>query len=76
MYFGSAVNLLQAIGTDRGVQTLVSQTRDPDVGNEWIVAAQSADGQLYRSRHSNLLLAVVMLERMLKGTTEPAASRI
>jgi hypothetical protein len=76
MYFGNVVNLMQAIGTDRGVEMAVTQEGDSRRRREWIVTAHSPDGQLYRSTHSNLLLAVVMLERLLKNEPELVESRI
>ena len=66
MYFGNVVNLLQAIGSDRDVRTKVSHSYDPNHGEEWTAMASSSEGETWISRHGNLLLAVVMLERILK----------
>jgi hypothetical protein len=76
MYFGSVTQLLKAIGRDHHLRTEVTRCCDPRCGDEWIITARSEEGEIWRSRHSNLLLGVVMLERMLNGVHELVPSRV
>jgi hypothetical protein len=68
MYYGSVENLLTAIAHDRNVTTKFEQHAQRDGVIIHTVTAQSQDGEVWRSRHTDLLLAVVMLERLIKQT--------
>lgn len=67
MQHSPAVNLLEAIGRDLGVEVGFVHCRLSD-GDAWVVGAADGDGETWFSRHSNLLLAAVMLEKMLRRT--------
>ena len=68
MYFGSVTNLLNAIGHDRKVTTGLERVGQRDGSLMHVVTAKSSDGEVWRSSHADLLLAVVMLERLMGQT--------
>jgi len=65
MQHSPAVHLLEAIQRDRGVEVAFVHCRLPD-HDSWLVGARDIDGETWLIRHSDLLLAAVMLERMLR----------
>jgi hypothetical protein len=68
MYFASAANLLNAIGHDQRASTRYETLTERDGSLRYEVTAVSATGEIWRSSHSDLLLAVVMLERLMKAS--------
>lgn len=75
MYLCRAVNLLDAISTERRVTTSFASARAADGEQLWVICALGQDGQQWRSQHSDLLLAVLMLDNLLSQDSNEVACR-
>jgi hypothetical protein len=76
MYFASAANLLNAIGHDQRASTRCETLTERDGSLRYEVTAVSAGGEIWRSCHTDLLLAVVMLERLMKAARDDHAGDV
>jgi hypothetical protein len=71
---GTAFSLLSVIRDQCGFATRLDREHCSDGDRRWLVTAQGSDGQIWRSRHRNLLFAVVMLQKMLSDSFEQSTT--
>ena len=63
--------LLNAIAVERDLTTSYGRIRGGHLDEQWSVCAISSDGQLWRSTHHDLLMAVVLLFRLIRREAKP-----